>query len=90
MLNAVTLPDGLDDAALRKRLLLEHGIEVGAGLGELKGRILRVGLMGVNANRGAVVRFVAAFEESLRSCGRSPVRRRRGRGADGVEESARG
>jgi alanine-glyoxylate transaminase/serine-glyoxylate transaminase/serine-pyruvate transaminase len=69
MLNAVQLPEGFDDAALRKRLLLEHGIEVGAGLGELKGRILRVGLMGVNANRGAAIRFLAAFEECLRALG---------------------
>jgi alanine-glyoxylate transaminase / serine-glyoxylate transaminase / serine-pyruvate transaminase len=69
MLNAVKLPEGLDEAALRKRLLVEHGIEVGAGLGELKGKVLRVGLMGVNANRGAVVRFLAAFEEGLRSLG---------------------
>lgn len=69
MLNAVRLPDGLDEAALRRRLLTEHSIEVGAGLGELKGKVLRVGLMGVNANRGAVVRFLAAFEECLRSLG---------------------
>jgi alanine-glyoxylate transaminase/serine-glyoxylate transaminase/serine-pyruvate transaminase len=69
MLNAVKLPDGFDEAALRKRLLLEHSIEVGAGLGELKGKVLRVGLMGVNANRSAVVRFLAAFEECLRALG---------------------
>jgi alanine-glyoxylate transaminase/serine-glyoxylate transaminase/serine-pyruvate transaminase len=69
MLNAVRLQDGLDEAALRKRLLQEHSIEVGAGLGELKGKVLRVGLMGVNANRGAVVRFLAAFEESLHTLG---------------------
>jgi alanine-glyoxylate transaminase/serine-glyoxylate transaminase/serine-pyruvate transaminase len=69
MLNAVRLRDGVDEAALRKRLLLEHGIEVGAGLGELKGRILRVGLMGVNANRGAAIRFLAAFEECLAAQG---------------------
>jgi len=69
MLNAVALPAGLDEAALRKRLLLQHGIEIGSGLGELKGRIVRVGLMGVNANRGAVVRFLAAFEECLVAAG---------------------
>jgi alanine-glyoxylate transaminase/serine-glyoxylate transaminase/serine-pyruvate transaminase len=69
MLNAVRIPAGFDDAPLRKRMLLEHGIEIGSGLGELKGRIVRVGLMGVNANRGAVVRFLAAFEESLRALG---------------------
>ena len=73
MLNAVKLPEGLDEAALRKRLLLEHSIEVGSGLGELKGKVVRVGLMGVNANGGAVVRFLAAFEECLRSLGAKVV-----------------
>ena len=63
MLNAICLPDGVDDAALRGRLLEQHGIEVGAGLGELKGRIIRVGLMGHNANRRNVVAFLGAFEE---------------------------
>jgi alanine-glyoxylate transaminase/serine-glyoxylate transaminase/serine-pyruvate transaminase len=69
MLNAVKLPDGFDEAALRKRLLQEPSIEVGAGLGELKGKVVRVGLMGVNANRGAAIRFLAAFEECLRALG---------------------
>jgi alanine-glyoxylate transaminase/serine-glyoxylate transaminase/serine-pyruvate transaminase len=69
MLNAVVLPPGLDEAALRKRLLLVHSIEIGAGLGELKGRIVRVGLMGRNATRGAVTTFLAALEESLRVLG---------------------
>jgi hypothetical protein len=84
MLNAVQLPDGFDDAALRKRLLVEHGIEVGAGLGELKGRILRVGLMGLNANRGAAIRFLAAFE-GARGAGREGAAGRgRGGGARGL------
>jgi len=69
MLNAIRIPDGLDEAALRKRLLLTHAIEIGAGLGELKGRIVRVGLMGRNATRAAVTAFLAAFEESLRALG---------------------
>lgn len=69
MLNAILLPAGLDEAALRKRLLLHHSIEIGAGLGELKGRIVRVGLMGRNATRGTAALFLGAFEESLRSLG---------------------
>ena len=69
MLNAIVLPSGLDEAALRKRMLVEHGIEIGAGLGELKGRIVRVGLMGRNATRAAVTAFLAAFEDSLRALG---------------------
>src|SRR5262249_39826540 len=44
-LNAVRVPDGIDDAAVRKHLLEEFGIEIGAGLGPLAGRIWRVGLM---------------------------------------------
>ena len=69
MLNAIVLPTGVDEAALRKRMLLVHGIEIGAGLGELKGRIVRVGIMGRNATRAAVTAFLAAFEETLRSLG---------------------
>ena len=69
MLNAVVIPAGLDELALRKRLLLTHSIEIGAGLGDLKGKIVRVGLMGRNATRAAVVTFLAAFEESLRAQG---------------------
>ena len=46
MLASVFLPEGVDDAGARRRLLLENGIEVGPGLGETKGKIWRVGLMG--------------------------------------------
>lgn len=45
-LNAVVLPEGADDAVLRKRLLEEFDLEIGAGLGEFAGRIWRIGLMG--------------------------------------------
>ncbi len=69
MLNAIVIPGSLDEVALRKRLLQHHSIEIGAGLGELKGKVVRVGLMGRNANRGAVTTFLAAFEESLRALG---------------------
>jgi alanine-glyoxylate transaminase/serine-glyoxylate transaminase/serine-pyruvate transaminase len=65
MLNAIVVPPGLDEAALRRRLLLEHGIEIGAGLGELKGKVLRVGLMGKNATTRIVATFLAAFEECV-------------------------
>lgn len=46
MLASVFLPEGMDDAAARRALLEEHGIEVGPGLGETRGKIWRVGLMG--------------------------------------------
>jgi alanine-glyoxylate transaminase/serine-glyoxylate transaminase/serine-pyruvate transaminase len=60
-LNAVDVPSGADEAALRKRLLVEHNIEVGAGLGALKGKIIRVGLMGETSKRENVTRFLTAL-----------------------------
>ena len=73
MLNAIRVPPGCDEVALRQRLLGEHKIEVGAGLGELKGKVIRVGLMGHNAERRHVVTFLAAFEECLRAQGQQPA-----------------
>src|SRR5438093_50945 len=46
MLNAVTVPEGVDEARVRRRLLEAHGIEVGGGLGPMKGRVWRIGVMG--------------------------------------------
>jgi alanine-glyoxylate transaminase/serine-glyoxylate transaminase/serine-pyruvate transaminase len=66
-LNAVTVPAGVDEAALRKRLLAEHNIEVGAGLGALKGKIIRVGLMGETSKRENVDRFLKAFTGIVRN-----------------------
>jgi len=60
-LNSIEVPSGIDEAAVRKRLLTDHGIEVGAGLGPLKGKIWRVGLMGETSSRENVRRFVQAF-----------------------------
>lgn len=48
-LNAVTLPAGVDDAAVRGRLLNEYNLEIGAGLGALAGKVWRIGLMGASA-----------------------------------------
>jgi alanine-glyoxylate transaminase/serine-glyoxylate transaminase/serine-pyruvate transaminase len=50
-LNSVRLPAGVDDAATRARLLDEYGLEIGAGLGALAGRVWRIGLMGASARR---------------------------------------
>ncbi len=49
MLNAVSIPDGVDDAATRRQLLAEYGIEIGGGLGDLRGKAWRIGLMGHTA-----------------------------------------
>ncbi len=68
MLTSLLLPDNVlarDEAALRGRLLNEHGIEVGAGLGALAGKIWRVGLMGENARVENVERLIAALREEL-------------------------
>jgi alanine-glyoxylate transaminase/serine-glyoxylate transaminase/serine-pyruvate transaminase len=65
MLNAVVVPDGTDEAEVRRRLLNEYDIEVGAGLGPLKGKIWRVGLMGHTATAQNVVYFLAALREIL-------------------------
>ena len=63
MLTSVVLPPGVDDARSRRRLLDGYGIEVGAGLGETKGRIWRIGLMGECARRWCAGRLIDALKE---------------------------
>ena len=65
MLNAVTVPDGVDDAAVSSALLNDHGIEIGAGLGPLAGRIWRIGLMGHTAREQNVARLLSALRAVL-------------------------
>ncbi|MBL4640702.1 MAG: alanine--glyoxylate aminotransferase family protein [Verrucomicrobiales bacterium] len=64
-LNAVGVPDGADEAGVRARLLSDFGIEVGPGLGPMKGKIWRVGLMGHNATTANVKRFLDALGQCL-------------------------
>ena len=64
-LNAVGVPDGADEAGVRGRLLSHFGIEVGPGLGPMKGKIWRVGLMGHNATTANVERFLDALGQCL-------------------------
>jgi alanine-glyoxylate transaminase/serine-glyoxylate transaminase/serine-pyruvate transaminase len=67
-LNAVSLPAGPlmnDEARIRKRLLDEHAIEIGAGLGPLAGKIWRVGLMGSGSSRDNITRLAAALKTLL-------------------------
>lgn len=64
-LNAVRVPDGADDAAVRRRLLERENIEIGAGLGPLAGRIFRIGLMGGGATPDNAARVAAALGEAL-------------------------
>jgi alanine-glyoxylate transaminase/serine-glyoxylate transaminase/serine-pyruvate transaminase len=64
-LNAVGVPDGADEAGVRTALLNDHGIEVGAGLGPLQGKVWRVGLMGHSSSEDNVDRFLAALKSLL-------------------------
>lgn len=68
-LNAVLVPSGLDEAKIRATLLHDHNIEVGGGLGPLKGKLLRVGLMGYGSRREFVLELLAALEIVLWSMG---------------------
>lgn len=65
MLNAVSVPDGVDEAAVRSKLRADHKIEIGPGLGPLAGKIWRVGLMGQTARPGNVMRLVEALQACL-------------------------
>lgn len=66
MLNAVKLPKGVDDAAVRSRLLNEYNIEVGSGLGQFAGKIWRIGLMGESSNPNYVNTLVAALKTIIK------------------------
>ena len=70
MLNAVTVPDGVDEAKVRRRLLEKDGIEIGGGLGPMKGKVWRIGLMGESSRRTSVLAVLAALEDALRAEGR--------------------
>jgi alanine-glyoxylate transaminase/serine-glyoxylate transaminase/serine-pyruvate transaminase len=65
MLNAVRIPDGVDDARVRGELLSRFGIEIGGGLGAFKGKVWRIGLMGYGARPANVLLFLSALEQLL-------------------------
>ena len=64
-LNSVLIPEGVDDAEVRSRLLNEFDLEVGAGLGELAGKQWRIGLMGTSSSAVNINRCLTAFETVL-------------------------
>jgi alanine-glyoxylate transaminase/serine-glyoxylate transaminase/serine-pyruvate transaminase len=68
-LNAVRIPAGVDDAAVRKLLLDQFNIEIGAGLGAFKGKVWRIGLMGYSSRQTNVLVFLAALEQILAGLG---------------------
>jgi alanine-glyoxylate transaminase/serine-glyoxylate transaminase/serine-pyruvate transaminase len=65
-LNAVGVPTGVEEAAVRKRLLADYNIEIGAGLGPLKGKIWRIGLMGESSNVENVELILGALKTILK------------------------
>ena len=69
MLNSVKIPEGVNDAALRKRLLLDYNIEIGGGLGALAGKTWRIGLMGESSRRENVVALIEALGRILKEEG---------------------
>lgn len=68
-LNAVSFPQRIDDAAVRRALLTEYGLEIGAGLGALAGKAWRIGLMGYASNRKNVNLCVSALGNVLNAQG---------------------
>ncbi len=68
-LNAVCIPEGIDDARVRSRLLAEHNIEIGSGFGALRGKIWRVGFMGSGSNSNNVLLLLEALRKILREEG---------------------
>jgi len=69
VLTTVRIPDGVNDAEVRGKLLHEHGIEIGGGLGELKGKVWRIGLMGESSTPGNVFLALSALARVLREQG---------------------
>ena len=64
-LNTVSIPDGVDDAGVRKRLLGVYNLEIGGGLGAFKGKAWRIGLMGHSSTRNNVVLVLSALADAL-------------------------
>jgi alanine-glyoxylate transaminase/serine-glyoxylate transaminase/serine-pyruvate transaminase len=68
-LNAVAIPAGVDDAVVRGRLLQEYNLEIGAGLGELAGKVWRIGLMGYSSRPANIFLCIAALGTVLNDLG---------------------
>ena len=64
-LNAVTIPEGVDDAQVRGMLLNDYNLEIGAGLGVMAGKVWRIGLMGYACRKDNVLKCVSALGEVL-------------------------
>jgi len=66
MLTSVILPDGLNDAEARRKLLYDYGIEVGVGLGKTRGKVWRIGLMGETCKRQNADALLLAIRDLIR------------------------
>jgi alanine-glyoxylate transaminase / serine-glyoxylate transaminase / serine-pyruvate transaminase len=86
-LAAVTIPEGINDAKVRDRLLKLFNIEIGGGLGPFKGKVWRIGLMGDGSRRENVMLVLNALEEILGSMGLELSRGRALSAADKAYES---
>lgn len=64
-LTTVRVPDGVNEAQVRRKLVLDYGIEIGGGLGEIAGRVWRIGLMGESSKDSNVLIFLSALERIL-------------------------
>jgi alanine-glyoxylate transaminase/serine-glyoxylate transaminase/serine-pyruvate transaminase len=71
-LNCVKVPEGVDDAAVRRSLLQDHSIEIGGGLGPLAGKVWRIGLMGEGSRQENVLAVLAALEQAMAKAGKAP------------------
>ena len=85
-LTTVRIPDGVEDLRVRQILLRDYSIEIGGGLGPLKGKVWRIGLMGHSSRFSNVVAALAALEDVLRREGFAAPR---GAGPEAAVRAAR-
>jgi alanine-glyoxylate transaminase/serine-glyoxylate transaminase/serine-pyruvate transaminase len=87
-LNTPRVPDGVDDAKVRKRLLDEDGIEIAGGFGPLAGKVFRIGLMGHSSSRENVLLILEKLDRALRAEGFRPAGDARGAAEQSFTASA--
>ena len=68
-LNSVTIPENVNEATVRKQLLADYNLEIGAGLGSLAGKVWRIGLMGFSSNQKNVLLCLSALDDVLSRMG---------------------
>ena len=73
-MNTIKVPEGVDEAAVRQEMLDRHGIDIGAGLGPLAGKIIRIGLMGQAIRSENILKLLAGLEAALIRQGRDLTR----------------